>query len=50
MAITLCFPGTGALAATPQRKPPASRAAGDTKTYRWVDKDGVVHFGDTVPP
>jgi len=50
MALALCFPGTGALAATPQRKPPASRAAGDTKTYRWVDKDGVVHFGDTVPP
>jgi len=20
------------------------------KTYRWVDKDGVVHFGDSVPP
>jgi len=21
-----------------------------TKTYRWVDKDGVVHYGDSVPP
>jgi Domain of unknown function (DUF4124) len=21
-----------------------------TRAYRWVDKDGVVHFGDTVPP
>lgn len=20
------------------------------KTYRWVDKDGVVHFGDHIPP
>jgi hypothetical protein len=25
-------------------------AAGGTKAYRWVDKDGVVHYGDTVPP
>jgi len=24
--------------------------AGGTRAYRWVDKDGVVHFGDTVPP
>jgi len=24
--------------------------AAATKAYRWVDKDGVVHFGDTVPP
>ena len=21
-----------------------------TRAYHWVDKDGVVHFGDTVPP
>ena len=25
-------------------------AASGTRAYRWVDKDGVVHFGDTVPP
>jgi hypothetical protein len=30
----------------------ASGASGASKqkTYRWVDKDGVVHFGDSVPP
>ncbi len=25
-------------------------SSGGTKTYKWVDKDGVVHFGDHVPP
>lgn len=24
--------------------------AKQTKTYRWVDNDGVVHFGDHIPP
>lgn len=28
----------------------ASVHAGDGQLYRWVDKDGVVHFGDRVPP
>lgn len=28
----------------------ALAAGSGTKTYRWVDKDGVVHFGDHVPP
>ena len=25
-------------------------AAETQKLYRWVDKDGVVHFGDSIPP
>lgn len=25
-------------------------AGAQTKTYKWKDRDGVVHFGDTVPP
>lgn len=25
-------------------------AAGANETYRWVDDNGVVHFGDSVPP
>ena len=29
---------------------PAAAADKQSKTYRWVDKDGVVHFGDVVPP
>jgi hypothetical protein len=24
--------------------------SGSTRTYRWVDKNGVVHIGDSVPP
>ncbi|MGI9344186.1 MAG: DUF4124 domain-containing protein [Gammaproteobacteria bacterium] len=28
----------------------ASVHAGDGQLYRWVDKDGVVHFGDSIPP
>lgn len=23
---------------------------GGTKAYRWIDKEGVVHYGDTIPP
>jgi hypothetical protein len=25
-------------------------AAAQVKTFKWKDKDGVVHYGDTVPP
>jgi hypothetical protein len=28
----------------------ADSSGSSGKTYRWVDKDGVVHFGDHVPP
>lgn len=28
----------------------ATSSGGASRSYRWVDKDGVVHFGDTVPP
>jgi hypothetical protein len=28
----------------------AATAAGKTVTYRWVDDQGVVHYGDHVPP
>lgn len=36
--------------ATTQRPKTASSKTDTTKTYKWVDKDGVVHFGDQVPP
>jgi hypothetical protein len=36
--VVLCAIANGAIAADPPKK-----------TYRWVDKDGVVHFGDHVP-
>jgi len=28
---------------------PQVLAAQDTKVYRWVDNEGVVHFGDSIP-
>lgn len=28
----------------------ASLAAEDTRVYRWVDEEGVIHYGDSVPP
>lgn len=36
--LLLALAGAAALADTPQ------------KLYRWVDKEGVVHYGDSVPP
>jgi hypothetical protein len=37
--------------ATAQKSKTTQKNSTDgAKTYRWVDKDGVVHFGDTVPP
>lgn len=29
---------------------PGANAAGATKTYRWVDKQGEVFYGDKIPP
>ena len=37
-AITLCF------------LVPLASQAQETRTYRWVDDDGVVHYGDSIPP
>jgi len=30
--------------------PGAAAAANSGKIYRWVDENGVVHFGDAIPP
>ncbi|MCC7490030.1 MAG: DUF4124 domain-containing protein [Gammaproteobacteria bacterium] len=50
-ALALLLPVAGMQAATPPAaKHTTSRSASEAKTYRWVDKDGVVHFGDSVPP
>src|ERR1700761_6565617 len=40
----LCFTALLPLAAT------AGAAPGARPTYKWVDKDGVVHYGDHIPP
>ncbi len=29
---------------------PIASQAQETRTYRWVDDEGVVHFGDSIPP
>jgi len=29
---------------------PFASQAQETRTYRWVDDDGVVHYGDSIPP
>ncbi len=42
--LLIALAGSIALACT------AAWAASGTRAYRWVDKDGVVHYGDTVPP
>lgn len=48
VAFTFCLTGAAAQAATAQ--PRQAKPSGETRTYRWVDKDGMVHFGDSVPP
>lgn len=52
LAACLIAASAGA-ATTPAKKPkPASSksSATATKTYKWVDDQGVVHYGDEVPP
>jgi hypothetical protein len=29
---------------------PLASQAQETRTYRWLDDDGVVHYGDSIPP
>jgi len=29
---------------------PLASQAQETRTYRWVDDDGVIHYGDSIPP
>ncbi|MBW7929899.1 MAG: DUF4124 domain-containing protein [Gammaproteobacteria bacterium] len=48
VAFTFCAPGAGMQPAGAQQRP--AKANGEARTYRWVDKDGMVHFGDSVPP
>jgi hypothetical protein len=49
MVSLMAFSAVASSATAPKRSPPKSSNT-ETKTYRWVDKDGVVHFGDVVPP
>lgn len=49
-ALAVLIPIASTYSATSPARRPAAKSSGETKTYRWVDKDGVVHFGDSVPP
>jgi uncharacterized protein DUF4124 len=40
--VLVCFAGTLAYGAGP--------STGNAVTYKWVDENGVVHYGDRVPP
>lgn len=48
LAVFVAVATAGPAGAAQQRKTNQSATAG--KTYKWVDKDGVVHLGDSVPP
>lgn len=46
-AATLAAGGTAVAAAS---RPPSHSSTGKGVTYRWVDEQGIVHYGDSVPP
>lgn len=50
LASLLALVATGSLAATAKKTSQKGKSSIPTgEVYRWVDKDGVVHFGDQVP-
>jgi hypothetical protein len=46
----LLFLSAAMLAAAVAPAAPPSQSKSGAVTYRWVDDQGVVHYGDTVPP
>jgi hypothetical protein len=34
----------------PKAKPSQGKSTPTTQTYKWVDENGVTHYGDSVPP
>ena len=49
VALAIASAVAGAATTPPKTTKPSSGKT-TAKTYRWVDKDGVVHYGDQVPP
>jgi len=49
-ALGLIVVFTGLAAATGQAAPASSSSGKASVTYRWVDEQGVVHYGDRIPP
>jgi hypothetical protein len=50
LAVALLAMGWTEFADAAQKKSRQSTGASAGKVYRWVDNEGVVHFGDQVPP
>ena len=51
--LLLACTATAALAATPQPKRPAAHPSASSQgavTYKWIDDQGVLHYGDHIPP
>lgn len=47
---TLLIAGSLDAGAATKQQPRKSDPGRAVKAYKWVDKDGVTHYGDTVPP
>lgn len=50
LAVSFLAPFPADFAAAAGKKSTGSGSSGAGKVYRWVDDQGVVHFGDQVPP
>jgi hypothetical protein len=50
LAVALLAVGSADFAVAASKKSSQSSGTNAGKVYRWVDNEGVVHFGDQVPP
>jgi Domain of unknown function (DUF4124) len=51
VALMLAWVGSAGAASHPTQSKSKHRSSGSgAMTYRWVDENGVVHYGDTMPP
>lgn len=50
LCVTLLGVAAGGAWAAEQKRPRKSSGKADERIYTWVDKDGNVHAGDSVPP
>jgi hypothetical protein len=50
MTNRLAFAATALAAVLLYPDAPGAAESGPSKSYRWVDKSGVTHYGDSVPP
>jgi hypothetical protein len=50
MFVGLFLAGAGLISGTADAAKTASSSKGGSVAYRWVDEQGVVHYGDRIPP